>query len=371
MRVCRPHTSALLVGLALLGSVVTAAPAGAAAPGPVCGSMLTVDTKLTRDLRCHGDGLTLARGVSLDLGGHQLSGDGTGRAVVVLGNADATVRHGRVKDWASGVVLLGQGSSADGPALELDRVDVSHAPSSVHEASMTLKDSTVTRSDLSVVDSYLTVVRSRLDRSDVDVTGILELDRTRLTRSAIDADSGTVHLTDSVLDGHGRNVAPISCGDGEHTFLRSTVKRFGRPMDALESCNTTVTDSTFSHNAHGVFVSPFGPTSRTGQILTVTSSTFDHDATAITGQGFVVNSSTFTRNRTGVRLDGPGNVYSSTFRRNSRDGLYAAAGSVLLQDDLAVHNHRYGLYAPGSLDQGGNRAHDNGKADCVGVACTS
>ncbi|HEY0239733.1 MAG TPA: hypothetical protein VGC37_13920 [Friedmanniella sp.] len=370
MRAHPSRTSALLVGLVLLGTAITAAPAAAAASGPACGSTLTVDTTLVRDLRCHGDGLTLARGVSLDLGGHELSGDGTGRAVVVLGNADAAVRHGRIEHWAAGVVVLGQESSAAGPALTLERVNLHRAPSSVDEASVTLSASTLTRADLSVVDSYLTVVRSRVDRSDIDVAGVLQLDHVRLTRSAIDADSGTVHLTDSVLDGHGRDIAPISCGDGEHTILRSTVKRFGRPMDALESCTATVQDSTFSRNAHGVFVSPLSPSSRTGQILTVSSSTFDHDATAITGQGFVVNTSTFTRNRTGIRTDGPANVYSSAFRHNSRDGLHASAGSVLLQDDLAVHNHRYGLYAPGSLDEGGNRAHDNGKADCVGVACT-
>ena len=48
-----------------------------------CGDVLVSDAVLDRDLRCMGSGLTIVGGVTLDLRGHSLVGDGSGAAVEV------------------------------------------------------------------------------------------------------------------------------------------------------------------------------------------------------------------------------------------------------------------------------------------------
>lgn len=84
----------------VLAMAVTIGCAGvAAADGPACGATLTVDTTLTSDLTCSGDGLIVGSGATLDLGGHTISGTGTGRGVVLFG----TVRNGTVTGFGDGV----------------------------------------------------------------------------------------------------------------------------------------------------------------------------------------------------------------------------------------------------------------------------
>jgi hypothetical protein len=65
-----------LLAAALLGLVALGA-APAAASHVACGDTLTVDTRLDSDLACPGDGLVIAAdGVTLDLGGHTITGSG-------------------------------------------------------------------------------------------------------------------------------------------------------------------------------------------------------------------------------------------------------------------------------------------------------
>jgi Right handed beta helix region len=86
---------AIALGAALLW------PGAAHAAGPRCGDTVTADVTLTRALRCTGDALTVASGVTLDLGGHTLYGGGAGTGIAV--QSAATVRHGRVLGFETGV----------------------------------------------------------------------------------------------------------------------------------------------------------------------------------------------------------------------------------------------------------------------------
>ncbi|HEX5858356.1 MAG TPA: NosD domain-containing protein [Microbacterium sp.] len=94
-----------------LATVLVAAPAHAADP-PMCGDTIMTDTVLTADLVCDGstDGLIIgAAGVTLDLGGHTISGPGayaTPRAGVRVAQlSGVTVTRGTVSGFQSGVVL--------------------------------------------------------------------------------------------------------------------------------------------------------------------------------------------------------------------------------------------------------------------------
>jgi parallel beta-helix repeat protein len=93
---------------------------------PACGATITVDTKLTADLvDCPGDGIVIgAVGITLDLGGHIVDGDGspglTGPNIGIRndGYDGVTVRNGAVQEFDFGVRL-------DGPAANVLRHVVS------------------------------------------------------------------------------------------------------------------------------------------------------------------------------------------------------------------------------------------------------
>lgn len=110
--------SAAVMAAAAVATVATADPAHAAVPA--CGSTITVDTVLTADLSCTGDGLIIGGpNVDLDLAGHTVAGtgsafgaggSGTGVRLVPVASG-ATVRNGRVRGFQVGVEVA---QGADG-----------------------------------------------------------------------------------------------------------------------------------------------------------------------------------------------------------------------------------------------------------------
>jgi hypothetical protein len=78
--------------------------AGAGVQAVACGATLTADTTLTSDLTCPGNlpALTLANGVTLDLGGHTVSGSGPGGGFGING-ASYTLRNGTITNFGHAV----------------------------------------------------------------------------------------------------------------------------------------------------------------------------------------------------------------------------------------------------------------------------
>lgn len=127
----------LLAVMVIALFAVTAAPAYASHVG--CGSVITTDTTLDSDVGpCVGDGLVVAAdGVTLDLGGHTVSGAGTGAGVRVARHTGVEVTGGTIEGFHTGLVL----DEADGN----------------HIWSLTLRDNlrqgiTVAGSDANVVE---------------------------------------------------------------------------------------------------------------------------------------------------------------------------------------------------------------------------
>lgn len=92
-----------------------------------------------------------------------------------------------------------------------------------------------------------------------------------------------------------------------------------------------------------------------------------------------VTNSTFARNDTGITSDKVvqdfiGWIVTVEGNRfiGNRNGIYltptAGFDTATIGDNLAVRNTRYGIFAPGAIDAGGNREARNGKP-CVGVVC--
>jgi hypothetical protein len=113
MRLSRRVT---LVALAVAGISAFAFATSAAAKSsanPSCGDTISVDTTLTTNLRCTGDGLNVAPGVAvtLDLGGHVIEGTGTGVGVRILeSDGSAAIKNGTVRGFDAGVAVNGQGT---------------------------------------------------------------------------------------------------------------------------------------------------------------------------------------------------------------------------------------------------------------------
>lgn len=84
---------------------VTAAPVYANHVG--CGSLITTDTTLDSDIGpCVGDGLIVAADdITLDLGGHTVSGTGTGAGVRVARHTSVEVTDGVIDGFHTGLVL--------------------------------------------------------------------------------------------------------------------------------------------------------------------------------------------------------------------------------------------------------------------------
>jgi parallel beta-helix repeat protein len=78
-------------------------------PSVVCGQTVMSDVTLNEDLVCSGTALTVgAGGVTIDLDGHEIQGDGSGVGVFVFLDVtgDVAVRDGAISGFGSGIVAL-------------------------------------------------------------------------------------------------------------------------------------------------------------------------------------------------------------------------------------------------------------------------
>ncbi|MER7133934.1 right-handed parallel beta-helix repeat-containing protein [Streptosporangium saharense] len=120
--------TAAAFALSLTAALAIPLPASASDEEVRCGAVLTSDVTLTEDLSCAGDGLTIgADNVTVDLAGHTVTGDGTGRGVVVGDRDGVTVHDGTVTGFRRGAELVGGGATFSrvrfvGNAVSADRV---------------------------------------------------------------------------------------------------------------------------------------------------------------------------------------------------------------------------------------------------------
>lgn len=197
----RRHLTVAGFGVAILvaassGSTITAQ----ATPGDAtleCGSVVTRDVRLSRDLRgCTGNGLVVgADGVDIDLNGHLISGNGpfvSLSGIDVDAHEKVGIRNGRIADFSRGVL----GYDAD--YAQVEGLRITRTLEGVN-----LEESTGVRViDNRVVGNREGVVLRRTDRSTVagntvvdnDTTGITDID----SRSSLHARN---HVADNAFDG--------------------------------------------------------------------------------------------------------------------------------------------------------------------------
>lgn len=299
----------IVLAAVLAAPLMGAAPAGA---GPLaCGTTLTASTTLTADMTCPGDAIAIgAPGVVLDLGGHTLTGGGSGftddgAGVRVLAER-ATVRNGRIQGFRYGVHL-----SPGSDASLVERLSVEGNGDGIH------------------VGSSANRVQSNSLTRNNNVAVLI-------------GGHGNVVEGNSMLD----NLAGVFIiGSGNHIAANDIVGEAGDDRGILA----------------------FNPNRITGNRVSL----YGGPAGIELLNGGDVSGNQVFANVDGIRARGGATVSGNVVSGNTDDGIDAGAGAVL-QGNIALQNADLGIAAgPGVIDAGGNRAFANGNPlQCVGVACS-
>jgi parallel beta-helix repeat protein len=384
--------------------------AGARAVGLACGATITVDTVLTSDLiDCPDDGLVVgANGVTLDLNGHTISGDGllatscAPDAVCDVGVSDVvphrgvTIKGGRVQGFDVGVLVVG------GVGDRLQRMNT------MHNSSFGAVERNMTRSQ---------VVHS--SSSDDGTSGILVLDSTdmRLDHDSVNGSHGygmplfrlvNSRVEENVLDRNDHGIL-LQSSRGS-TVRRNRISHSGgSSLDVGQSQFNRLVNNVITDNGDGVILTEsqdnevsgnvitrtgmygFPDTGGFGVILDGAADNVLHDNVVVGGRGpaiFVTSldaadtsdRNTVARNVANSASDSgivvsngaSGNVIThNTANGSGDDGIHVDSLGNAVSRNTADDNHDLGIEAvDGTVDRGGNHADGNGNpAQCVGVRC--
>ena len=98
--------------LAIAGFVLIAAIAARPAFAVQCGDIIQTDLTLTSNLHCAGTALRVfgplpgAPSITIDLNGHDITGDGTGMGIFIVDRGVTLKGKGRISNFESGVSLV-------------------------------------------------------------------------------------------------------------------------------------------------------------------------------------------------------------------------------------------------------------------------
>jgi hypothetical protein len=358
------------VAVAVVTAFVSPAPFAQAATPVRCGAVLTASAQLTHDLTCaSGVGLTLKGAITLDLGGHHLTGPGKAsaafdgsRGVALTETGTPRIQHGTIQGWGTGT-----GPSDDNSGL--------------HATGATLTGVTYVDngSGLSGSDSTFTVSNGRFQRNtDNGITGLT----TKATvaksvfldngRAISLSDGGSLALSRSLV---ARNGVGVSCDEVSCTITLSALLT---NTTAISTFSTTakITANYIDHNQVGVDAS-FDQT--TGYANELAHNYFRGNTSGVVLSEFgsaYVHDNYFAGNGVGFSVPASASpptalLVHDVFTHN-HDGVLVRSAGISLKANRAVFNTRYGIYAVKAKDLGGNIAYGNGHGpQCTGVSCTS
>jgi hypothetical protein len=334
-----------------------------------------------------GDGLILSSGVTLDLGGHRLSGDGSGIGVQTSGDSTGgnIIRNGKIQNWATGIQLQGD-DPAGGPPDVVAKVKLEDAPVShlFGSTDLVLRGVRAVDSPISgQLGGDLAISDSRLTRSPVDVFfASADIEDSTLVQTPVSTSAqGAVRIASSHLDGKGKSALGF-VSETSITITDSVVRNYAQPISGFWG-GVTLRGNTFSEMRGGVLGDVSSNIGSDGVSL-ISGNSFTRSGVVLQGNvPMVVENNTFVRNRAGVIFTRgeplPGEptptaagsrATGNVFVRNTGTGIESRLPGLAVGDNLAHHNGGFGIFAPGALDLGGNVAYRNGRGGCVGVVCS-
>jgi Right handed beta helix region len=351
----------IVVAVAGVSTVVAAMlPMSSASAATVkCGDTFTRNVVLTRNLTCVGDGLIVgAPGVTVNLGGYTLRGDGTGTGISDPANLGVAVRNGRIATFQYGVVSSAGTVTADqvtfiSAGMRVFGAVVVQITSSVFRGAgisalnphpLTISDSDFRDgADVAVHDGFAVVERSNFSNASFGAgqVGRVTLRASKFASSSFSASQSNVDLLDNDFSNSGVNLYYVWYGESSVVGNRFVGGDVGLSLGDPFLGNVTVSDNTFRDNGSaGMTVSSSLPTP--GSSVQVTNNKF-------------VN-----------------NGYAPTGSSNSGLWITTTGVAVTVTGNLAKNNAGYGIEAHGATDGGGNVAKLNGNpGQCLGVICRS
>ncbi|GAA2363503.1 hypothetical protein [Dactylosporangium salmoneum] len=367
-RLARHVLVAVAVGIGL-----AAAPATQALANPACGSVITSSVTLTSDLNCTGNALIVgAAGITVDLGGYNVIGTGTGTGVQVGSYAnDVTVTNGGISGFATGVfvtaskrAILSNLAVQNGVGIKVQNGNDTHVNGgSVTSGSVQVALSTGVQFNGVALDhapltatssnSFLFDLGSATDGSvSISQSNTVKLTNSTFTRAPIAYSStsqGGLFQNDTIQGaGVGLVIDPTGFGAQilGNTFSGNGIGVKTRVSDLATITGTNISGNNFTGNtAAGVLFEVSATTSTS--VATVSGNTFD-------GNGFT------------------GGV-SDRLGRPVADGLHFATVSgakVTVKNNTALNNASYGVFADaGSVIDGGGNTSTGDPSGCAGVTC--
>jgi parallel beta-helix repeat protein len=325
----------LLMVLATAVAVTVGTPA--IASNASCGMVVTQDLVLDTDLTCTGTGLFVgADGITIDLHGHTLVGDGTGLGIDNRGGFDhVVIKNGVLDGFASGLDLIGT-SYNHLSGLEVRGSGQMLGPGAGFGIVVQLSD-------------HITVSHTII--RDNEQTGIV-LDGTSdsfVSRNLMFSS----RFGSGITLGNSHNNSIVSNKISNHTFDAFVA---GIAVDA--SNNNMLTNNDLADNSTGILVG-----SGVGNVIEGNKATSNGMAGILVLDG--TSQTLVVKNKT----DGNGFSPSPSFP-SVDDGIHATTTGVTLTENKANRNADYGIEGLGVVDGGKNKAHHNGNpAQCLGVVC--
>lgn len=347
----------------------------------VCGQDITVSTTLTHDMTCPGTALFVTgSGVTLDLGGHTLTGpapvEASGKVGVMVtdNRANDTVRNGNIRAFDFGVdVHAGAvnttvtGLNISGSTLGIRTVTGSSASHLVgNVVTGTLGNAIQLGGDNNVVEGDTltsaggTGVLFSGNNDTIDGNVVTDAGAPGISLIAFPSTAPPFvdnRIVANTVRGAGRlfNSSSISLTSGSGTVVQgnTVTGRLSTPgVFVNDSANTTVYGNTLTQNAPGVLVRGTGST------------------------GTQILSNTATANQNGIVVEaGPTatSVTGNSASSNRIDGIHVSSPATVVTANTANYNGNWGIFAvSGTVDGGGNRATGNGQpAQCTpNIACS-
>jgi parallel beta-helix repeat protein len=357
------HAHGLILAI-LAALALGAAPAAAQ---PACGDVLTQDTTLAADLHCtggspHDPALVIgADGITLDLGGHTLSGV-TGYRIINEGHDNVTIRNGTVGSDGGSIHLIGVSGNvirdihAGGLILGI-YAESSDYNRFVHNQVESVK--------FGVSGSHNVIAHNLVTRyeSDLSVHG----DYNRVVDNIVWGSQGTSLALGGAHNQVRRNV-----------FLNDAlwVVALAGATDTDLVDNTIGTSGSFGR-AVGVSIENSSRNRFVGNSVFAVVDGFDlHSGADNVFRGNDVSGVPVDGERTSptsaIAAGATGTVLrDNTVRGFDDDGIDVDAPGTRLKGNTANDNGDLGIEAvPGIIDLGGNSASGNGNPlQCLNVAC--
>lgn len=364
MRSARVPGLALVAGLGLF--VAVSGSDAATAPAVTCGATLTTSTTLSADLvHCPGTALVIgADGITVDLGGHTISGTNADGSEGIASDGHTSVRivGGRITDFRINGVGIRGGSRNLVRGVTVRRIGEGGVEKEPVSAGIAISRSPRSRVIGNDVSNDVHAFQS--DGVDVlDSPGSVVL-RNRLVRNSWNGlvliGSAGSRIAHNTLDRNGNNGTEVNGASDSVAVVANRARGNAQTGIVVGSAHRVrVVRNTTAKNHTGFL------------FFDLHDSLISANRARVNEDGLVLSGGQFGSD--GNRL--VGNVANGNHGTGIvfvEDNAGHAAGNVL-KGNTARRNAGRGIDAlPGTIDEGGNRASGNATPpQCVKVACSS